>query len=282
MQPLGDAERAVRSGRRRRHAATVAAPLAVLALVGGVWFVSAGSLSGDEPPLADSSPSPVTAADLAGRAFVTTEGQTEETPAIIMFDSTELTIMAPTSRHTAGYRIEDSVLALESLTRSFCRALYCSPELLQLLKSGPTITLAGAELTLSNPSRTLTLIESDIAGADAILAGRTWGLQSIADGDEYLALPEGVQSTLEFDEGAVAVDSGCDTSTGEVAITDSTIEISSIETPILNGCPAPFLNVELAIQHVLFDDGPLAYVVEGELLTITSNGDALFYRAAER
>lgn len=72
MPPMGDAERAVRSGRRR--AATVAAPLAVLAVVGGVSFVGAGSLGDSQPPVADPPPSPVTVADLAGRAFVTTEG----------------------------------------------------------------------------------------------------------------------------------------------------------------------------------------------------------------
>lgn len=53
VPPLGDAERAVRSGRRRRRAATVAAPLAVLALVGGVWFVAAGSLGGDKPSVTE-------------------------------------------------------------------------------------------------------------------------------------------------------------------------------------------------------------------------------------
>ena len=75
VPPLGDAERAVRGARRRRRVATIAAPLAVLAVVGGVWFVSAGSLGDSQPPVADPPPSEVTAADLAGRVFVTTEVQ---------------------------------------------------------------------------------------------------------------------------------------------------------------------------------------------------------------
>ena len=101
--PMGDAEGAVRAGRRRRRrrAATVAAPLAVLAVVGSVWFVSVGSLGGDEPPLADSPPSEVTAADLAGRAFVPAEGSTELSSVILMFGGTELTITERQNSNTA-------------------------------------------------------------------------------------------------------------------------------------------------------------------------------------
>lgn len=187
---MGDVERAVRSGRRRRRAATVAAPLAVLALVGGGWLVGAGSFGGDEPPVADYSLSPVTAADLAGRAFVTAEGPTDAS--ILMFTSTELTVTAPTSRHTADYRLVENVLMLEPATNA-CGGPGCGSELLDLIQSRPTVSLAGAQLTLSGEERAVTLTESDVAEAGATLTGRTWGLQSIADGREFLALPGGLQ-----------------------------------------------------------------------------------------
>jgi len=113
---MGDVERAVRSGRRRRRAATVAAPLAVLALVGGFWLVGAGSPGEDDPPVADSSPSPVTAADLAGRAFVDTGGPEDDAAVMLMFGGTELSVTVAQGSNTADYRIDDGVLVLEPTT----------------------------------------------------------------------------------------------------------------------------------------------------------------------
>ena len=53
-----------------------------------------------------------------------------------MFDTAELTVTAPRSGHTAGYRIEDDVLTVEPLTQSSCRLVYCNPQLLDLIQSG--------------------------------------------------------------------------------------------------------------------------------------------------
>ena len=64
---------------------------------------------------------------------------------------------------------------------------------------------------------------------NASLTGRSWRLQSIADGREYLALPEGVQSTLAFDDGGLSVDC-CNTGGADATITESTIVIESIIT----------------------------------------------------
>lgn len=198
-----------------------------------------------------------------------------------MFDSAELTVSAPRSRHTAGYRIEDDVLTVEPLTQSSCRLVYCNPQLLDLIQSQPTVTLAGGELTLTSLERSVTLTESDVAEADATLTDRTWVLESIADGREFLALPGGLESTLMFGgiDGTLLVDYGCNTGGGDVRVTDSTIEISSVSTT-QNPCPPPpDLNVEQAVQAVLLDDGPLAYVIDGSVLTITCNRGELVYRA---
>jgi len=171
VPPMGNAERAVRSSRRRRRAATVAAPLAVLALVGGVWSVSAGSLSGDEPPFTDSSPSPI----------------------------------------------------------------------------------------------------------PATLAGRTWVLESIAKGNVYIALPEGTQSTVGFDDGAMEVDFGCNGGGGEVTVTSSTIQIESMGATEIRCGPAE-MSLEESVARALSVE-KLSYVVEGDRLTLRGENGRLVYRA---
>lgn len=171
VPPMGNAERAVRSSRRRRRAATVAAPLAVLALVGGVWSVSAGSLSGDEPPFTDSSPSPI----------------------------------------------------------------------------------------------------------PATLAGRTWVLESIAKGNVYIALPEGTQSTVGFDDGAMEVDFGCNGGGGEVTVTSSTIQIESMGATEIRCGPAE-MSLEESVARALSVE-KLSYVVEGDRLTLRGENGRLVYHA---
>lgn len=275
---MGDAERAVGSGRRRRRAAALAAPLAVLAVVGGVWFVVADGVGRNQPPVTDTSPSPVTAADLAGRAFVTKEGQSEDSPLILVFDSTELTVTTPSSRSTVDYRIDEGTLTLELGTQA-CGGPGCGSPLLDLIYSQPTVTLAGAELTLGGAERTVTMTESDFAEADPTLTGRTWELQSLPEGGGSLAMPGGFPpSTLEFGDGVISVDYGCNTGGGPVLVTESTIEFGSISTTQI-GCAPPVLDVEQFVQRVLWADGPLAYVIKGNILTITSDDGRLVYRA---
>ena len=67
-----------------------------------------------------------------------------------MFSSTELTVTTPTSRHTGDYRLVDNDLILQPVTYP-CDGPGCDPELLELIQSRPTVSLAGEELTLSGP-----------------------------------------------------------------------------------------------------------------------------------
>ena len=283
VPPMGDAERAVRAGRRRRRAATVAAPLAVLAVVGGVWFVGAGSLGGGESLVVDPPPSEVTAADLAGRAFVTTEEKAFDTTVVLLFRSSELSLNEPKGTSTADYRIDDGFLTLGSEGWNPCIGLRCDSPLLSLLRRSPNIFLAGDELVLAVDDTVMRLTESDVAEADGTLTGKTWMLESYSDNDDLsvsVDVPDGVQSTLEFDDGYMGADYGCNTGGGEVTITDSSIGLDSIGTRQIL-CGPERMSVERAVQRVLLDDdGMLTYTIEGDTLTLTGDRGELVYQTA--
>jgi heat shock protein HslJ len=135
--------------------------IALLALAGSLVLVSCG----DDDEDGDDAASSVTAADLDGRAFVSTsvEGHdlVEGSTVTLSFEADNLAAQAGCNSMTGGYTVEDGALTVGALaaTMMACEEPLMSQEqwLASFLEDDPAIALDGDVLTLTEGDVTMTL-----------------------------------------------------------------------------------------------------------------------------
>lgn len=133
--------------------------------------------------------------------------------------------------------------------------------------------VVGSELlVLSGDGKEMEL--TPIVETDQPLAGTTWKLTSILDGDTASSAPQGVTATVTFDEeGTIGVMDGCNTGGGDVEIADSTLTIGQLMSTQM-ACSEPGKQrTQAAYSQVL--QGTVEYTIDGDTLTLTKGNAGL-------
>ena len=256
------------------HSRTRAAIVSLAVLVGATSLLAACGDDTTESPAG--SAVPLTAAELAGRTFVSTGGTGFElvdgTTVRLVFDETSLTANAGCNTMGGGYEIDGATLRLGdgmSMTEMGCEPALMDQDtrLVELLGSAPRITLDGDVLVLSSEAATITLLDREVADPDLPLESATWTLTSVITGDSVSSVPADVTATLSIADGAALVAAGCNGGSAPVTIGDGTLTFGPLAMTKM-ACGPDATAVETAVTAVL--SGDVTFDVEADVLTITT------------
>lgn len=235
----------------------------------------------------DSAPDPagaVAAADLDGRAFVTTapddvaggdHALVEGTAVRLAFDGDQMAADAGCNHLSGGYAIEGGVLRAGTLAGT---EIGCPPDLAaqdawlaEFLAAGPSAGLDGAVLTLAADGTTVTLTDEGEARPAPPLEGTTWVLDSLVEGRGPAAsvssVPADVRATIRISGGELSIDSGCNTGSARVEVAEDALEVTGLRQTLVACEPGP-ARVERAVTEVL--DGRVGYRLDGDRLVLRS------------
>lgn len=258
------------STRSHRTSSATTRRLAVATIACTVALMACGD---DSKSSSDAGTAPA-AADLDGRAFLSTkaEGQTlvEGTQVTLTFTADSLSAVAGCNTMVGGYTIEDGVLKVATMAQTL---MACDPEttaqdawVSALLTGSPTLSLASDELTVKGADTTLTLGDRTKVANENALDGRTWDLVSL----DAATAPEGAYVSVA--DGNLYVATGCNRGFGSVTVTDGAIEIGPIALTRM-ACEPALNEWEQALTTFL--TGSLDYVVTGTDVTLTNGTQTL-------
>jgi heat shock protein HslJ len=223
--------------------------------------------------------------DLDGRSFIVTgsEGYTPVPDSTIQigFDQGRISIQAGCNTMGSQYRVEDNVLSVGDMisTEMACApALMAQDVFISAFVPNTTLTLDGDTLTMTKDATTLTLTDSVVADPAKPLEGTTWVVNAILANEAVTSIPDGVTATLVFEDGKVNVNGGCNTGSGDAAVTETTITFGEIATTRM-ACDDPTMNVEQQVLQVI--SGEANYEIKGGEMTLTSDGGGLVLDAQE-
>ncbi len=234
----------------------------------------------------DDSPTPVTAADLAGRTFVSTTVTGFElidgTEIRISFEEDHLSASAGCNTVGGAYTVENDLI---SVSEPSATLMACDPQLMAqddqligFLTDDPAITVSGDVLTLTGADVTVEMHEESGEENGAPLVGTTWTLDSIVDGDSASSVPSGVEPpTLEIsDAGEASVFTGCNRGGASVEVGDASLTFGPLRLTRM-ACGDDATAVEATVTSVI--DGKVDYSINGDVLTVSKDAQALEYRA---
>ncbi len=249
--------------------------LAILAL-SALALAACGS---DDSPAADDSLPAVgsapTADDLADTAFESTEVTGYElvadTAIELAFTADTLSARAGCNSMSGGYSITDGTLEVGAMASTM---MACSDELMaqdtwlsEFLSGAPSIALDGDTLTLTGDEATLT--SSAIQPAE--LEGTTWNVTGIVANEAVSSLPAGAEASITIADGQAAIQTGCNSGSTSVDITDTTITFGPIALTKM-ACADEAVN-QLEAHVIIVLGGEVTYEIAGDML-ILSNPDA--------
>ncbi len=268
-----------RSG--RRAVALLGAAIVLLA-------VSACGGDDDGDAATTTTAAPATAApaaggdELAGRTFLSTSVEGQElvagTRVSIGFEDASLSMNAGCNTSFGAYSVADGVLTAGPLAQTM---MFCGDELsaqdawlVQLLEGAPTVTVDGDALTIASPDVTLQLVDR-ASEAQNPLDGTDWAFESLTVDGSTTSAPEG--TGLHFGPDDVAVAAGCNTGSGGVEITDTTVTFGPIAITMM-ACEGPGGEFEAALLPVL--EGEFEYTLTDDSLTLTSGSNEMVLKPA--
>jgi heat shock protein HslJ len=217
----------------------------------------------------DTSGSAPTADDLAGQAFESTdvegydlvEGSTIE----LGFETDALGARAGCNSLSGGYTISDGTLEVGAMasTMMACEdALMAQDQWLsEFLTSSPEITLDGDTLTLAGSDSTITLATVQ----PAQLEGTTWIVSGTVANEAVTSSLVDSEASLTITDGEAQIDTGCNTGSSTVEVTDTTITFGPIALTLM-ACDEELTRLEASV--VLALDGEVTYEINGDTLTI--------------
>jgi heat shock protein HslJ len=262
---------------RSQHVTWTAAVLVGAAML----LVACGS---DDSSGGESSGSPP---DVAGKEYVSTDVEghdlVPDTTIRITFQDETLSANAGCNTMNGGYSFDGDTLQVEALaaTQMACLGPVMDQDtfLSDLLTSGPTVTRDGDQLTLTSGDVTVTMLDREVAEPDLPLQGTTWTLEWTTTNDANATVPLGVESSLLIENGQATIDTGCNTGTGSVEISDTTLTFGPIATTLMM-CEGDAGETETTVLTML--DGEVDYLIEADHLTIRRpDGTGLDYRAQQ-
>lgn len=243
-----------------------------------------------------SPPDQAAAADdpLDGRTFVAiliTEGEADRrlvagTELRLGFDDGQLSVTAGCNSLSGPYTLDGEVLTVSDLAGT---EMGCEPALMEqdtwiadVLSRDVTVSVEGAELTVSAADTTIFLTDREVAQPDASLVGSTWMLDSLIDGVTVSSVPVGVTATVTFADGTYSLSPGCNNGGGAYSFgVDSTgRETLRFDAPALTrkACGGDAGSVEAAVLAVF--EGIVDYDIIEQSLTLTKDELRLGFRAS--
>lgn len=140
--------------------------------------------------------------------------------------------------------------------------------LVEFLAAGPTIALAGSDLTLTVGDTVMVLADREVAEPDLALIGQTWLVTTLISGDAASSLPAGVVAGLEFaDDGTVQVRTGCNEGSATWSIDGDAIRFGPIATT-KRGCEPGPAETERIVLGVL-SSPQLTVAIDASTLTLS-------------
>ncbi|MGB9345815.1 MAG: META domain-containing protein [Ilumatobacteraceae bacterium] len=240
-------------------------PRTALALL-TVSAIALAACGSDDDTASGSAP---TADDLAGQAFESTsvegydlvEGSTIE----LGFETDALGARAGCNSLSGGYTISDGTLEVGAMasTMMACEdALMAQDQWLsEFLTSSPEITLDGGTLTLTGSDATMTL--GVIAPTE--LEGTTWIVSGTVANEAVTVSLVDSEASMSITDGQAQVDTGCNTGSSTVEVTDTTITFGPLALTRM-ACDEELTRLEASV--VLALDGEVTYEISGDTLTI--------------
>jgi heat shock protein HslJ len=227
----------------------------------------------------------VTAADLDGREFLSTEVEGHQlvdgSEVRLAFDDVTVSANAGCNTMNGGYTIDGDTLEVEAMAMT---QMACDEALMDqdafvsgFLTSGPTIVLDGDELVLTSGEETITFLDREVADPDRPLEGTTWVVESVVSDQAVSSVPGGVEATLLIEGEQASVDTGCNSGTTTVEVTDTTITFGPMATTL---ALCEFQDFEDAVMSTM--TGEVEYEIEADLLSLRQpDGSGLDLRATE-
>jgi heat shock protein HslJ len=134
----------------------------------------------------------------------------------------------------------------------------------EFLAASPTIGLASSTLTLTGDDASITFTEVE----PAPLVGTTWEVTGTVATMAISSVPADSTASITIaDDGTVAVDGGCNTGSGEVEITETTLTFGPIAAT-LQACDDETADLEASVFAVL--QGEVTYEIDGDTLSLRS------------
>jgi len=265
--------------------------LPVLALsLAAVVVVAACSSGSAASPVPSASPvpaSPVPAAptsgDLDGNTYIVTGVQGHDpvkgSEIALRFEAERLGISAGCNQMGGGYTIKDGRLEVGAMmtTAMACEEpLMAQDQWISAFVNGAAATLDGDTLTLARDGVTITATDKEVARPDLPVEGTVWMVEGLVSNQAVSSMPAGVEASLVFADGKVAVDAGCNKGSGAAEIGDTTITFGPIATTRMF-CEGAAGEVEQQVLGVL--SGEVAYTVDSDALQLRGAGGGLDLRA---
>jgi heat shock protein HslJ len=121
---------------------------------------------------------------------------------------------------------------------------------------------------------------SDGDSGNSEVEGVTWTVMNIATQGSATSLPKGVEApTLEISDGMANIFAGCNSGSGEVELTDTTMDFGPIAMT-KKSCDQVQNQIEFLVNKVL--QGQVTYEVNADgFLVVERNGDSLVYTPPE-
>jgi heat shock protein HslJ len=237
-----------------------------LALVAASAIVLAACGSDDDSSPSEASP---TADDLAGKAFestaVTGHDLVTNSTITIEFEADRLGANAGCNTLSGGYAITDDTLdvGVMASTRMACSDDLAAQDmwLSDFLTSSPSVVLDGDTLTLSGGDTTITLV----ARQPVPLEGTTWVVTFTVTGEAMSTTPGTRPASLTITDGTAAIETGCNSGSTRVEITDTTMTFGPMALTE-KACPPDETALEQSVTAVL--DGEVSYEINGDKLSL--------------
>ena len=243
--------------------------ISVLALAGLVLAACGSDETTDEVDAGDV-PTP---ADLDNREFVSTSVDgydlVEGTEITLGFEVDSIAATAGCNTLTGSFALDENALSVGTMgmTMMACDEALMDQDtwLSEFLTSLPFIALDDNTLRLSNDDVTITLLDVSEANPTIALEGTTWVVTGTVANEAISTVPADSMATLTITDGTAAVNTGCNTGSGTVEVTDTTLTFGPIATTRM-ACPEDVMALETSVVTAL--DGEVTYEITGDTMKI--------------
>jgi heat shock protein HslJ len=218
----------------------------------------------------------VDAATLSGMNFassaVTGYDLVEGSEITMSFLDDRVSVNAGCNTMNGGFEIADGTFTASQLaaTMMACEQPLMDQDmwLTEFLAASPAIALDGTTLTLTGSDATITLDEIE----PAALVGTTWTVTGTLATEAISSVPAGSAASIVIaEDGSVAVNTGCNTGSGSVEITDTTLVFGPIASTLI-ACEGDLAALEASVLSVL--QGEVTYTIEGDTMSLRSGEGA--------
>jgi heat shock protein HslJ len=196
----------------------------------------------------------------------------EGTEINMTFLADSMSVSSGCNSMTGGFEIDEDVLTAGpfAATMMACEQPLMDQDtwLSEFLSSLPTIALDGETLTLAGGDTTITLDELQ----PSELVDTTWTVTGTVANEAVSSVPaDSTASIMIAPDDSVSVDTGCNTGSGIVEITDTTLTFGPIAIT-KKACPPELTALENSVLSVL--QGEVTYTIDGDTLSLRSGDGA--------